>query len=103
MRLKDNTPISKIDCYVRFAVKAGKVIWGIDSLEKNRKPVKIVLYDGALGQNSRKTLDRLAEDKKLKVLELPENYLNDLLKRENVRVLAVTDDSLANAIINYCE
>lgn len=103
MRLKDNTPISKIDCYVHFAVRSGKVLWGVDNLVKSRKPAKIVLYDCTLGQNSKKVLDKLVAERNLCVLEVPENYLNALLKRENVRVLAITDYSLANAILGYCE
>lgn len=103
MQLKNNTPISKIDCYVHFAVRSGKVIWGIDSLVKSRKRIKIVLYDCTLGQNSMKELEKYLNTNDVPSLQLPENYLNTLLKRENVKVLAITDDSLANAIINYCE
>ncbi len=103
MQLKSNTPISKIDCYVHFAVRSGKVIWGIDSLIKSRKRIKTVLYDSTLGQNSKKELERYLNTNNVPSLQLPENYLNTLLKRENVKVLAITDDSLANAILNFCE
>lgn len=104
MQLKSNIPINKIDCYIHFAVKSGKVIWGIDNLVRNnKKTVKIVLFDESLGQNSKKDLDRYLEQKNISALALPENYLNDLLRRENVRVLAITDNSLGDAILNYCE
>lgn len=104
MQLKSNIPTSKIDCYIHFAVKAGKVIWGIDNLVKNnKKTVKIVLYDESIGQNSKKELDRYIENKKVGALALPEDYLNKLLRRENVKVLAITDMSLGDAILNYCE
>lgn len=103
MQLKSNTPINKIDCYVHFAVKSGKVIWGIDNLVKSKKRIFIILYDGALGQNSMKDLKKVIDDKNIPSLQLPENYLNTLLKRENVKVLSVLDESLARAILGYCE
>lgn len=103
MRLKSNIPISKIDSYVNFAVRAGKVIWGLDNLERARKNPVVVLYDEALGVSSAKQLAAYCEKKQVKSLQVPANHLNDLLKRENVRVLSVTDESLGNAILANCE
>lgn len=103
MQLKSNIPISKIDCYIHFAVKAGKVIWGIDNLIKTRKKITIILFDETIGQNSKKELDRYIQQKQTKALPLPGDYLNKLLHRENVKVLAITDSSLGEAILNYCE
>ncbi|MBD5086038.1 MAG: hypothetical protein HDT32_01490 [Clostridiales bacterium] len=103
MQLKSNIAINKIDCYINFAVKAGKVIWGIDNLERAKYSPLIVLYDKLLGANSAKQLCQYCEKKRVKTLALPENYLNSLLKRENVKVLSITDVSLATAILSYCE
>lgn len=103
MRLKNSIPVSKIDCYINFAVKAGKVIWGIDALERSKTAPLIVLYDTSLGANSEKQLCEYIRKKRVKALALPENHLNSLLKRENIKVLSITDISLATAILSYCE
>lgn len=104
MQLKSNIPISKINCYIHFAVKAGKVLWGIDNLTRNtKKQVRIVLYDESIASNSKKVLDKYLSEKNVPSLQVPENYLNDLLLRENVKVIAILDESLGNAIINNCE
>ncbi len=103
MRLKSNIPLSKIDCYINFSVRAGKVIWGIDSLSRAKKTPEIILFDAALGANSRKQLETYRQRREVKTLELPENYLNSLLKREKIKVLSITDASLANAILTCCE
>lgn len=103
MQLKSNIPISKINPYIHFAVKSGKVLWGIDNLVKSKKSVKIVLFDESIGPNSKKDLDRFVENKKVSALALPKDYLNNLLRRENVKVLAICDNSLGDAILNYCE
>ncbi len=103
MRLKSNIPENKIDCYINFAVKAGKVIWGIDGLTRSKFSPLIVILDKSLGENSRKQLADYVAKTRVKTLELPQNYLNSLLKRENIKVLSITDVSLATAILSYCD
>lgn len=103
MQLKSNTEIGKIDCYINFAVRAGKVVWGVDNLERAKRVPLLILIDGALGANSSKQLSLYCQRKQAKSLILPADYLNNLLKRSNVKVLSITDESLANAILAYCE
>ncbi|MDE6189810.1 MAG: hypothetical protein K2G37_05960 [Clostridia bacterium] len=103
MQLKSNIPISKIDCYINFAVKAGKVVWGVDNLERAKRAPAVTLYDETLGASSRKQLEKYCNEKKVKSLALPKDYLNVVLKRENVKVISISDVSLASAILAYCE
>ncbi len=103
MQLKSNTEIGKIDCYINFAVRAGKVIWGVDNLERARRTPQLILIDESLGANSAKQLSLYCQRKNAKSLKLPSDYLNNLLKRSNIKVLSITDESLANAILAYCE
>lgn len=103
MQLKSNTEIGKIDCYINFAVRAGKVIWGVDNLERARRAPQIILVDESLGANSAKQLSLYCQRKHTQSLTLPTDYLNNLLKRSNIKVLSITDESLANAILAYCE
>ena len=103
MQLKSSTEIGKIDCYVNFAVKAGKVVWGVDNLLRAKRAPQLILVDGALGANSAKDLLLYCQRTKARSLTLPADYLNNLLKRSNIKVLSILDESLANAIIKYCE
>ncbi len=103
MQLKINTQIGKIDCYINFAVRAGKVIWGVDNLERAKRTPHLILVDESLGANSAKQLSLYCQRKNTKSLTLPTDYLNNLLKRSNIKVLSITDESLANAIIKYCK
>ncbi|MDE5655190.1 MAG: hypothetical protein K2I46_06225, partial [Clostridia bacterium] len=97
------TEIGKIDCYINFAVRAGKVVWGVDNLERGRRVPYLILIDGSLGANSSKQLSLYCQKKQAKSLTLPTDYLNNLLKRSNIKVLSILDESLANAILKYCE
>ncbi len=103
MQLKINTQIGKIDCYINFAVRAGKVIWGVDNLERAKRTSHLILVDESLGANSAKQLSLYCQRKNTMSLTLPTDYLNNLLKRSNIKVLSITDESLANAIIKYCK
>lgn len=103
MQLKSSTEIGKIDCYINFAVRAGKVVWGVDNLERAKRVPKLILIDSALGANSRKQLTLYCQKNNARSLTLPADYLNNLLKRSNIKVLSITDESLANAILTYCE
>ncbi len=103
MQLKVNTQIGKIDCYINFAVRAGKVIWGVDNLERAKRTPNLILVDESLGANSAKQLSLYCQRKNTMSLTLPTDYLNNLLKRSNIKVLSITDESLANAIIKYCK
>ncbi len=103
MQLKSNTPIGKIDCYINFAVRAGKVLWGVDSLERAKRIPFVILFDETLGANSFKQLETYCSKTGAKALGLPKDYLNNLLKRANVKVLSLTDESLAGAILKVCE
>ncbi|MGN0789327.1 MAG: hypothetical protein ACI4MY_05255 [Christensenellales bacterium] len=93
----------KISCYVGFAVKSGKVIWGLDMLKKSKKPPRIILIDGAIGNNSAKEAEFYADKYDVDVLFLPEGSLGAMLKRNNVKLIAVTDDNLAKAILKISQ
>ena len=88
---------------VNFAVRAGKVIWGVDNLERAKRTPHLILVDESLGANSAKQLSLYCQRKNTMSLTLPTDYLNNLLKRSNMKVLSITDESLANAIIKYCK
>lgn len=103
MRSLNNSNPDKISCYVGFAVKSGKVVWGLDMLKKSKKPPCIVLIDGAIGNNSAKEAEFYANKHNVDVLFLPEGSLGAMLKRSNVKLIAVTDDNLAKAILKISE
>ena len=44
MQSLSNSNPDKISCYVGFAIKSGKVIWGLDMLKKSKKQVYNLLF-----------------------------------------------------------
>ena len=90
----------KCNSYIHFAVKANKVLWGLDFIKKSKFLPYVIIYDKSLGANSKKQLDYFAEQNEVELIEVEENYLNNLLKRNNVKMIGIIDESLSNAIIN---
>ncbi|MGN0796941.1 MAG: hypothetical protein ACI4M5_01910 [Christensenellales bacterium] len=103
MQSLSNSNPDKISCYVGFAVKSGKIIWGLDMLKKSKKPPRIIIIDGSIGSNSAKEAEYYAAKNDVDVLHLPSQSLGIMLKRNNVKLIAVTDDNLAKAILKISE
>ena len=88
---------NKIEAYLGFALRAGKLTLGLNSIETLKKGVCCLLLDEGAAKNSHK------EARKLKVrFACPLIIVKDLgalIKREGCKVAAVKDSSLADAIL----
>ena len=76
------------------------MLWGLDYIKKSKFLPYVIIYDAALGSNSKKQLIYFAEQNEVELIEVEENYLNNLLKRNNVKMIGIIDESLSNAILN---
>ena len=90
----------KCNSYIHFAAKANKIVWGIDMIKSSKLIPYVIIYDKTLGANAQKQMKHYAEDYQVELIEVEENYLNDLLKRNNVKIIGITDESLSSAILN---
>lgn len=90
----------KVDSLLGFAVKAGKLLYGSDTLETARKAVYLIVLCGTTAENTRKKVLELAAKKNIPVLEA-QNALQDTVTRCNCKVIAVTDRQMANAMQEY--
>ena len=88
---------NKIEAYLGFALRAGKLVLGLNSIEIIKKGVYCLLLDEEAAKNSQK------QARKLKVrFACPLIITKDLgalIKREGCKVAAVKDSSLAEAIL----
>ena len=85
--------MNKINSYIGFAKKSRKIVYGADKILAC-KTCKLILASEELAQN---TLNKLqTKNVKIQILPAEEFQLLDL----NGLVVAITDQSLANAIKN---
>lgn len=92
------TKTTGIDAYIGFAVRAKKVTLGLECLLRLRQAPEVVLYDETLGQSAKKKAQNFCESKGAAFLPVEEGYLNNVLKRNNVKIVAILDRSLADQI-----
>lgn len=90
----------KVDSLLGFAVKAGKLLYGSDTLETTRKTIYLAVLCATTAENTRKKVLALAAKKNIPVLEA-QNALEDTVTRRNCKVIAVTDRQMADAMQAY--
>lgn len=93
---------SKIGAYLGFGIKSGNVIFGYDALVETTKRVKLVVVCKTVNQKVEQKLLRLCESKKW-IMAKTNVILGDLIHRDNCKVMAILDKSLANAIVDTSE
>lgn len=94
--------ISKISAYIGFAAKARKIVFGTESITQKNRPYKLIILCGTAGENTVKQIVNYAEKTKSPLIVLNGVTIEDILKKPNCKVIAVTDGNLAKAIIeNY--
>ena len=89
---------NKIKAYIGFAINKGSVIFGIDNIVKSKLKIKLVLLCKFTQKNTRKEAAEFCEKKNIRLLETAVP-LEELASRNGVKVLAITDTNLAQAII----
>ena len=97
--LREKVLINKIQSYLGFAKKSRAIVFGLDNLEKFNKSVYLVLYVKQLSENSLNKLNKLVNEKNWKMGELENQTIDELLFVDNCKVIGITNDNLANAII----
>lgn len=89
---------TKIKSYIGFAIRMRKYVFGVDGIRTDKHKQYVIVYDDSLAENSLSKLKSHAEKKQIPLLKVCFS-LSELTKRENVKVVAISDKSLAEAIL----
>ena len=90
---------SKIETYLGFCIRSRKIIFGVEMIERQKKGVCLLIVDGGIGKNSLKVAVQAKERFACPLLMTEEALLGELLHRPAVKVVAITDNNLAKAIL----
>lgn len=93
----------KIETYLGFCIRAGKIVFGVDRLEKQKKGVRLILVDGGVGKNSLKPALLAKERLHCPLLITEKGALGETLHKPAVKVAAITDEHLASAILSVVD
>lgn len=83
-----------------FAEKSRNIVIGTDNILKNKK-VKLIIVSSELGESSLNKLENLSAKTEIGFLKMAENEFFEIVSKNGVKAIAVTDENLANAIKNY--
>lgn len=93
---------SKISSYLGFCIRSGKIAFGVDNAEKEKKDVYLLLVDENLGRSSFNTIKRVQEKFLCPTYIVEAGELGKLLYRESVKAVTIKDKNLAGALIKEC-
>ena len=93
----------KIETYLGFCIRVRKIIFGAEMIERQNKGVRLLIGDGSIGKNSLKPMLKAKEKFGCPFLMTDEGLLGEILHRPAVKVVAITDDNLASAILSVAE
>ncbi|MBQ8424975.1 MAG: hypothetical protein IJX17_03015 [Clostridia bacterium] len=88
---------NKIKTYISFAIKSRNIVYGVDDILKS-KQVYIIFKSNNLAENSKNKLEKFILDKDLFIINLTDNDIFDVLQKNAIKVFAITDKNLADAI-----
>lgn len=94
-----DSKVNKIKTYVGFAIKSKQIKFGIDEILKN-KFLDLILVSSELAESSKSKLENFASKTHSKLIELEQNQIDFVLNKTGVKVFAITNKGLADAIKN---
>lgn len=84
--------------YIGFAIKARKLRTGINAISTLSKNVFLIILCSSGEKNSKKEAAKLAKRFNAPLIE-SKTKLEDIVGKQNCKVAAITDENLANAIL----
>lgn len=98
---------SKAFTFIGFAIKARKLRCGVNAISTLKKADLLILCSSA-SENTKKDAVKLSKKLNAKLLVLNEVLLESVVYKEKCKLVAVTDNALAKAILNsgdsrFCE
>ncbi len=91
---------SKVGSYLGFCIRARKILFGVDNVEKQRKGVYLLITDEKISENSFKAMIKAKEKFACPHLIAKSGVLGELACRPSVKAVGITDEHLAGAIVS---
>ena len=89
---------SKLSTYLGFCIRSGKIAFGVDNAEKEKRDVFLLIADEGLGKSSFKTMVKVKEKFSCPLYVAQSGVLGELTHRASVKAVAIKDKHLAEAI-----
>ena len=94
--------INKVKTYIGFAIKSRKIIFGYDNIISYNKKQNLILVSPTSSDKVSEKLIKFASINNIKIIKTSET-VEELVGRENCKMISIIDESLSNAIIKEIE
>lgn len=91
----------KIESILGFAVRANKIIYGLDNIEILRKKRYLIIVCPSLSQRSTRRAIAIAEEKKIPLIRTKSKPLEEIVHKTQCKAIALTDHQMSRAIMQY--
>ncbi len=92
--------IDKTKSYIGFAIKSNSILFGSDNIEKKHKKNMLIILCSSVNEKVKNNMLKIGAP----TVVLKNNVLlSQLVERANVKVIALTNENLSNAVLNYSE
>ena len=92
---------NKVSTIIGFAVKANKLIYGMDELDSGKRKRYLIIFCGSLSERARKDLNAIAIRDHVPLIEVKTRKLEDIVNKKNCKVIGVANKQMSEAIIKY--
>lgn len=86
----------KLKSYIGLAQRAGGVIYGEDAMSEKKRAIKLILINSEASDKYKTRIKSKFADKP----HFETHDLTEMLHRDNVKAIAISNDALAEAIID---
>ena len=95
--------INKVKTYLGFAIKSNKILFGYDNIITYKKNQKLILVSSSVNEKVSTKINSFAERKNISIINLTDITVEELIGRENSKIISVLDENLSDAIIKELE
>lgn len=88
----------KIATLLHFAIKAGKLVYGVDNISAFHKKLHLIIICPTLSSNSENEIKNVCVKRNIPLLK-PQDTLDKILIKPNCKAAALTDRQMAETIL----
>ena len=89
--------MGRIESYLGFAVRSGKIVYGMDNIETSRRRLYALGPDASV--NLAERAERYAARRNVPLIKA-EKPLEELIRKPNCKLVALLDANMAKAVIS---
>ncbi len=91
----------KVSTLIGFAVKANKLIYGMDELKEGKRKRYLIVYCHSLSERGKDEIKEIARRDNVPLIETKSQKLEDIVYKRNCKVIGVANKQMSEAIIKY--